>query len=249
MEAQQLLVDSLANDIANINTHGYKKGKVKFSELLYQPVTEEGMPVDKPQQPEGVPGLGSGVRVETTTKDFSQGTLIKTSEPLNLVIEGNGFFGVYGPDNELYLTRDGNFHCDKDGNIVNSSGYRLDTTVFLPQGVQNISINTDGTVTGEIDGEVENLGQLNLYTVPNTKGLEAVGNNLYRETPASGMAEMRWPGEKGVGSLRSGYLEGSNVELASTMTKMIVAQRAYEVNARSIKIADEMWGIANNIRR
>ncbi|MDN5345246.1 MAG: flagellar basal-body rod protein FlgG [Clostridia bacterium] len=250
MRAQQLQVDSLANDVANLNTTAYKQGRVDFADLVYRSVREGGMPVDT--RAATPPALGAGVKVAAVEKDFSQGTLVQTGDPLNLAIQGEGFLAVYRPngtDWELLLTRDGNFHRDADGYLVNASGYYLDISADPPPEAENITVAADGTVTAVINGETRVVGEISLYNVPNPTGLEAAGDNLYRETAASGAAAAGRPGEAGLGTLRSGYLEAANVDLAATMTRLILAQRAYELNSRSVRVADEMWGLANNLRR
>lgn len=248
MRAQQLQVDSLAHDVANINTTGYKQGRMEFAELVHRSVIEGGMPVDRSQEMSSVPALGTGVKAVMRDRDFSQGVLLATGDPLNLAIQGKGFFTVIGPTGEWYLTRDGNFYRDNEGNIVSAGGYRLDIPFELPPEAEKIMVSGDGMLTAEINGERQQLGELNLAGVPNPGGLEAVGDNLYRETAASGMASTSRPGTEGLGILRSGYLEASNVDFVTTMTKMLLAQRAYELNSRSVRVADEMWGLANNLR-
>ncbi|BCV20835.1 flagellar hook-basal body protein [Moorella sp. Hama-1] len=268
MRAQQVQVDSLANDIANVNTNGYKQARVNFADLVYRPVEEGGMPVDHPPAPARPPALGAGVKVASIDKDFSQGTLVQTGDPLNLAIQGDGFFVVVDQAGNRYLTRDGNFHRDDAGYVVNASGYYLlgsdGNPLSLPPEAENIAVTPDGTITGVINGASQDLGYLDLYAVTNPGGLEAAGDNLFRETAASGQVFYGMPGAPGapipgapatagttgpLGTLRSGYLEAANVDLAATMTKMIVAQRAYELNSRSVRVADEMWGLANNLRR
>jgi len=271
MRAQQVQVDSLANDIANVNTTGYKQARVGFADLLYRPVQEGGMPVDHPPAPAQLPALGVGVKVAGIDKDFSQGPLVQTGDPLNLAIQGEGFFMVGdqagntgNTGNNRYFTRDGNFHRDDAGYLANASGYYLFDTggnpLYLPPEAENIVVAPDGTITGVINGASQDLGYLGLYQVANSNGMEAVGDNLFRETAASGELFSGVPGMNGtslttgtpgpvLGTLRSGYLEAANVDLAATMTKMIVAQRAYELNSRTVRVADEMWGLANNLRR
>lgn len=268
MRAQQVQVDSLANDIANVNTTGYKQARVGFSDLVYRPVMEAGMPVEQPQAPGSTVSLGTGVKVASIVKDFSQGALVQTGEPLNLAIQGEGFFAVVNGAGERFLTRDGNFHRDANGNVVNDGGYYLaipagnnqDVPLNLPPEAENINVAADGTITATVNGQVQPLGQIYLYTVSNPAGLEAVGDNLYRLTPACGQLFYGAPGTAGnsettgtpgpvLGTLRSGYLEAANVDLAATMTRMVVAQRAYELNSRTIRVADEMWSLANNLRR
>lgn len=249
MLAQQLAVDSLANDVANVNTTGYKQGRVEFTELIYRPVEEMGMPVNRIPEAATPPALGAGVRVAALEKDFSQGSLIHTGDPLNLAVQGEGFFAVYSLGGEWFLTRDGNFHRDADGFLVNAQGFYLDVPFFLPPEAENVSVAPDGTVAAVIDGTSQVLGNIDLYIVPNPDGLERAGDNLFRETAASGQAAAGRPGTQGLGTVRSGYLEAANVDLATALTRMIMAQRAYEVNARSVRLADDMWGLANSLRR
>lgn len=248
MRAQQLVVDGLANDAANINTIAYKGSRVGFAELVYRAVREGGMPVDRPAVSILTPSLGAGVKIASMDKDFSQGAMLDTGESLHLFIQGEGFFAVTGPDGQWFLTRDGSFQLDHEGEIVNAGGYRLTVPFNIPPEAEKVVVGSDGTVRAVIEGEDQILGEIYLFSVPNPAGLEAVGGNLYRETEASGRAVMGVPGTQGFGTLRAGFLEGSNVELAVLMTKMVLAQRAYELNSRSIKVSDEMWGIANHLR-
>ncbi|WP_258359701.1 flagellar basal-body rod protein FlgG [Moorella sulfitireducens (nom. illeg.)] len=249
MRTQQLAVDSLANDLANVNTTGYKRGRVEFADLVYRPVQEIGMPVNQPLDVAATPAPGTGVKVAAATRDFTQGSLVHTGDPLSLAIQGEGFFAVYGPGGELFLTRDGNFHRDSEGYLVNAGGYYLDVPFALPEGAEKVTITGDGTVTATVEGETWVLGEIYLYNVPNPAGLEAAGNNLFRETDASGLAAAGRPGTAGLGTIRSGYLEAANVDLAASLTGMLLARRAYELNSRSVRIADEMWDLANNLRR
>lgn len=248
MRAQQLQVDSLANDVANMNTAGYKRRRVEFAELVQRSIIEGGIPVERSQEMALIPTLGAGVKAVSQELDFSQGVLIATGEPLELAIQGKGYFTVIGPGGEWYLTRNGNFYREHEGNLVTAGGYRLDMPFELPPEAEKVTISSDGNITAVIDGERQELGELSLAQVPNPGGLEAVGNSLYRETEASGMFLTGRTGTEGLGKLRSGYLEGSNVDLAATMTKVILAQRAYELSSRTVRTADEMWGLANNLR-
>lgn len=248
MQANRLRVDSLAHDIANVNTPGYKRGQVEFRELLQRVIREGGMPVDRPRETALAPALGAGVRAISREKDFSQGALLATGQPLDLAIQGQGFFPLVGPDGGWYFTRNGSFHLDNEGNLVNGAGYFLDIPFGMPPEAEKIVINSEGLITAEIDGEIQEIGEINLAYLPNPAGMEAVGDNLYRETEASGLAYLGRPGTEGLGILRPGYLEASNVELVTAMTQIILAQRAYELSSRSVRIADEMWGLANNLR-
>lgn len=246
MAAQAAQVDILAHDLANVNTPGFKKSCTSFADLIYRAVEERGMPVNRPEEP----AVGSGVRLAAAEKDFAQGPLVETGNPLHLAIQGQGFLAVEGPGGELYLTRDGSFHLNATGEIVHSSGYRLFPQVMLAPGDRSLKFSPDGRVvalTGE--GEERWIADLELYLVPNPAGLEAMGDNLLRITLASGAPVAVRPGEGGGGYLRPGYLEAANVDMAEALTRMLLAQRAYASNSLAARVADEMWGMANNLRR
>ncbi|SMB94105.1 flagellar basal-body rod protein FlgG [Thermanaeromonas toyohensis ToBE] len=246
MVAQVVHIDLLAHDLANVNTTGYKKSLPSFSDLVYRPITERGMPVERTSPP----AIGAGVRLVDAAKDLAPGSLVATGDLLHLAIQGRGFLGVEGPHGELYLTRDGAFHLNERGEVIHSSGYRLLPKVTVPEGYRSVRFSPDGALVALApNGKEEVLGQVEVYLVENPGGLEATGNNLFRPTPASGDPRPILPGPGAGVSLLPGYLEASNVDLAEALVHMLLAQRVYEVNARAARIADEMWGIANNLRR
>ncbi|MGI9951192.1 flagellar hook-basal body protein [Moorellaceae bacterium AZ2] len=247
MAAQTAQVDLLAHDLANVNTPGYKKSSAAFADLVYRAVEERGMPVSRPEEP----AIGSGVRLAAAEKDFSQGPLVETGNPLHLAVQGRGFLAVEGPDGGLYLTRDGAFHVNDSGQIIHSSsGYRLLPHIVVGAGEDRVRFDRDGRVLAGGEGEGETLlGQIEVYLVSNPRGLEALGNNLFRVTPASGNPVAVEPGQGGSGYLVPGYLEAANVEMAEALTKMFLAQRVYTSNSLAARVADEMWGMANNLRR
>lgn len=247
MAAQAAQVDLLAHDLANVGTTGYKKSSAAFADLVYRPVEERGMPVSRPEEP----AVGSGVRLAATEKDFSQGPLVNTGNPLHVAVQGRGFLAVEGPDGGLYLTRDGAFYLNGAGEVVHaSSGYRLFPPVAADGGEARLRIDRDGWVLADGGGVGQEilLGRIELYLVPNPQGLEAVGNNLFRATPASGEPVAVEPGQGGAGHLLPGYLEAANVEMAEALTKMLLAQRVYTSNSLAARVADEMWSLANNLR-
>lgn len=246
MAAQVVHMDLLAHDLANVNTTGYKKSVPSFSDLVYRPVTERGMPVNRTSPP----AVGAGVRLEDTAKDFSPGPLIATGNPLHVALQGRGFLRLEGPNGETYLTRDGTFRLNERQEVVHSSGYRLLPRLAVPEGYSSPRFTPDGRLVAVApNGEEEVLGQVEIYLVQNPGGLEAMGNNLFRPTPASGEPGPVLPGQGTEANLLVGFLEASNVDLAEALVHMLLAQRVYEVNARAARTADEMWGMANNLRR
>ncbi len=246
MLAQMQKMDNIANNIANINTTGYKKSRASFADLLYEQKNKAGMPVDFAQP---VPRFGAGVKVSSVSKVFLQGSLIETGRNLDLAIQGKGFFAVSLPNGETAYTRDGAFNIDADGRLVNNHGLYLEDDISIPEGTVKLRVTSRGEVIAEdAGGQEEELGDIRLYQVKNLSGLKAIGRNLYQTTTASGEAEALTPGEAG-GEIKQGFLESSNVDLAEEMTNMIMAQRAYEISSRIVKTADQMWAVANSIRR
>ncbi len=251
MTAQQFNIDTIANNLANVNTAGFKKSRVDFQDLLYQSVRYAGTPVTQGAQiPTGIQ-IGHGVRPVATQKIFTQGTFQQTDNPLDLVIEGEGFFQVLMPDGTVAYTRDGAFKMDGEGRLVTSDGFTLEPEILVPSNTVTVSVGTDGTVSAVLDGESEpqNLGSIELVRFVNPAGLQSFGRNLLLATAASGEPIMGTPGLEGFGAIAQGYLEISNVGVVEEMVNMIIAQRAYETNSKAIQASDEMLQTANNLRR
>jgi flagellar basal-body rod protein FlgG len=251
MIAQQLNVDTIANNLANVNTIGFKRQRVDFQDLMYQTTRAAGTPVaDGVQLPTGVE-VGLGTRVAATTKNFVQGTPQTTGNALDLCIEGDGFFQVVTPNGETAYTRAGAFKRDSAGNIVTPDGYQLEPAITLPAGAENITVGEDGSVSVMLAGQTtpQTVGQITIARVANPAGLRSLGHSLYGVTAASGTAETGPPGKDGRGFIAAGTLELANVQVVEEMVNMITAQRAYEANSQAIKVADEMLQTANNARR
>lgn len=251
MLAQQINIDNIANNLANVNTTGYKKSRVDFQDLLYQTVRSAGTPIIQGTQvPTGIQ-IGHGVRPVSTQKMFTQGEFKPTDGPLDVNIEGDGFFQVLMPDGSVAYTRDGAFKRDGEGRVVTSDGFPISPEVIIPEDATDISISTDGNISVKIKGQdtPQSIGQIELVRFINSAGLKSIGRNLYKITAASGEPIIGTPGLDGFGTLAHGYLEMSNVQVVEEMVSMIVAQRAYEVNSKAIQAADEMLQTANNLRR
>lgn len=251
MTGQQMKIDITANNLANVNTTGFKKSRVDFQDLLYQTVRHAGTPVTAGAQiPTGIQ-VGHGVRPVATQRMFSQGTFQQTDNPLDLVIEGDGFFQVLLPDGSIKYTRDGAFKRDGDGRIVTSDGFPIEPEIRIDDDALEINIGSDGTVSILMPGDDEpiQVASISLARFVNPAGLKSDGSNLYSSTAASGMPIVGVPGLDGFGGLAQGYLEMSNVQVVEEMVSMIVAQRAYETNSKAIQAADDMLQTANNLRR
>jgi len=251
MKAQQMNVDTISNNLANVNTTGFKKSRADFEDLMYQTVKSAGAPNNQGAQvPTGIQ-VGHGVRVAATQKMFSQGSLQGTDNPLDIAIRGEGFFQVQMPDGGVGYTRDGSFKLDGNGQVVNSNGYLLQPPITLPANAQKINVNGEGqvTYTEPGGGQIQQAGQVELANFANPAGLESAGQNLYKATPASGEVMFGVPGQEGYGTLAQKFLETSNVETVDSMTNMIAAQRAYEINSKAVKTADQMLQQASNLKR
>ena len=252
MVAQQLNIDNIANNLANANTTGFKHRRVLFQDLLYQNLIAPGNSAGQQTVfPTGLQ-LGLGTRVVSNEVIFKQGDFVSTGNPLDLVIEGAGFFQVRLPSGELAYTRDGSFHLDRDGNLVTSNGDALDPNITIPSDALDITIADDGTLSFKQPGQTQAQqgGPIQIAGFQNPAGLLALGNNLFQPTEASGDAIVGEPGgQEGLGRLRQGFLENSNVSVVEEFINMIVSQRAYEANARVVRAADEMYQEANNLSR
>ncbi len=247
-------IDTIANNLANVNTTAFKRARANFADLFYQQVQRAGFgEAGRNQSPTGL-SFGTGVRLVSTEKLFDQGTLQSTGRQLDVAVDGEGFLRIQLPDQTtLAFTRAGNLNVDAEGNLVTSDGFRVDPPITVPQNVTQILIDQTGLIQG-VDPQnpqnLEPLGQLELVRFLNPSGLEAMGDNLYRETPAAGpRVEGRAGVDQGFGLVRQGFLEQSNVNVVKELVDLISAQRAFEINGTSIKTADEILQAVNNLRR
>ncbi|NGY04408.1 flagellar basal-body rod protein FlgG [Solimonas terrae] len=242
LDAQQTRMTVVSNNLANVNTTGFKKGRAAFEDLLYQTVRQPGAQTSQQTQAPSGLMLGTGVRVVATEKSFTQGNLSQTGNALDVAIDGRGFFQVQMPDGTLAYTRDGTFQLDSQGQIVTSSGYPLQPGIQIPSGAQSISISTDGIVSAQMSGtaQPQQVGQILTADFINPAGLQPKGENLYTETAASGSPQTAAPGSNGFGALQQGSLEGSNVNVVEELVNMIETQRAYEMNSKAISTSDQM---------
>ena len=251
MLAQQTNVEVISNNLANMNTTGFKRQRAEFQDLLYQTVEQMGAASSDAGTivPTGVQ-VGLGVQTASIYRVTEQGALSNTGNELDMAIQGSGFFRVQMPDGSDAYTRAGNFSISPEGQVVTADGYTVAPGIAIPQDARTISINQQGQVQALIDGETEPqvLGQLELVTFFNSAGLDARGDNLFAETAASGPANAGTPGSPGYGIVRQGFLEASNVNAVSEITSLIQAQRAYEMNARVITASDEMMAASSNLR-
>ena len=252
MTAQQMNVDNIAHNLANASTVGYKVRRAQFQDLLYQDVVTPGASASQQTVvPTGLQ-LGLGTRAASNEIVFSQGSFTATQNPLDMVIQGRGFFQVRQASGELAYTRGGSFHLDRDGNMVTSDGDPMEPQITLPPDAQQVSIATDGTVSYTQPGQTaaQLAGQIQLADFQNPAGLNSLGRNLYLPTDASGDPTVGTPGgQEGIGSLLQGYLEQSNVSVVEEFVNLIVSQRAYEANSKVVKAADEMYQQINNLTR
>jgi len=251
MQAQKLNIDVISNNLANVNTTGFKRSRADFQDLLYETLRPAGAPSSAGTEvPTGIQ-LGQGTRPVATQKIFLQGDYQQTQNELDMAIEGDGFFQVLQPNGEIAYTRAGAFKLDSEGRIVTSDGFPMEPEISIPTDSLMISIGTDGTISVLQAGQNEpvELGSIQLARFANPAGLKSMGRNLFTPTSASGDEITGTAGEEGFGTLAQGYLEMSNVSVVDEMVNMITAQRAYEINSKAIQTADEMLQIANNIKR
>ncbi|MCX7984361.1 MAG: flagellar basal-body rod protein FlgG [Bacteroidetes bacterium] len=251
MYAQQLNVDLIAHNLANVNTVGFKKSRPEFQDLMYQTMRVSAQTNDHNIQEPLELQVGTGVVPVATLKNFTQGDIQTTNNPLDIAIQGEGFFQIRRPDGTYAYTRDGTFKVSSEGMLVTSQGYIVEPGIALPTDVTNITIARDGTVEVQIVGQTEatKIGQLELVKFVNPAGLRSIGNNLLVETSASGKPLIGTPASEGFGELIQGAIESSNVDVVEEMVSMIVAQRAYEINSKTIKTVDDMFTMANNLKR
>ena len=250
LEAQDLALATISNNMANASTTGFKKERAVFEDLIYQVQRQPGAQSSQNTQlPSGLQ-LGTGVRTVGTQKQFTQGDLNMTEQPLDVAINGRGFFQVEMPDGNISYTRDGTLHIDNDGNLVTANGYALEPNIQIPDQTTTVTIGTDGIVTAvsESDTDPVEIGNIDIVDFVNSAGLQAIGNNLYLETAASGQPTEGVPSLDGFGSIIQGALETSNVTIVEEMVNMIATQRAYEMNSKAVSTADQMLGfITSNL--
>jgi flagellar basal-body rod protein FlgG len=250
MLAQQTNVDTISHNIANMNTTGYKRQRAEFQDLLYQNVSRPGASTGPDTKvPTGIQ-IGLGVKTAGVYRIHEQGTLQQTDNRYDLGIQGRGYFQVTMPSGETAYTRDGSFQVSDQGELVTTDGYQVQPGITLPQDAVDVSISKTGEVQVKTAGapEMQTVGQLQLATFVNEAGLEAQGGNLFLETASSGQATVGSPGDPGLGSLQQGFVEGSNVNPVAEITALITAQRAYEMNSRVVKTADEMLSTTSQMR-
>ena len=251
MQAQTLNIDVIANNLANVNTTGFKRSRADFQDLLYHTIRSAGTTSAQGSEvPTGIQ-IGHGTRPVATQKIFSQGDYQQTENQLDMAIEGNGFFQIIQPNGETAYSRAGAFKLDGQGRIVTSDGFLLEPEISIPTDATSISIGTDGTVSIKQAGESEpsEVGTVQLAMFINPSGLESIGRNLYLPTKSSGEVTTGTAGEDGFGTISQGYLEMSNVSVVDEMVGMIAAQRAYELNSKAVKTVDDMLQMANNLKR
>jgi flagellar basal-body rod protein FlgG len=251
MAAQQANIDTVANNLANVNTVGFKKSRMEFEDLVYQQTKAAGSATSSSgEAPIGLE-QGLGTRAVATARDFSSGNMRSTSAPLDLAIEGRGFFQVALPDGTTAYTRAGALHLDAEGRLVTAEGMPLQPEIKIPANATSVSISRDGVVTALVPGNAapQQAGQIELASFANAGGLQALGGNLFAAGTASGDATTGVPGAEGMGTVAQGFLEESNVSVVEEMINMILGQRAYEANSRVVKAADEMLSQVNNMSR
>ena len=250
MEAQKVNIDVISNNLANVNTTGFRKSRADFQELVYQGLKSAGVTSADGTEAAGIQ-IGLGTKLAAVQKIFQQGDFVNTANPLDLVIEGDGFFQISLPDGDTAYTRAGTFKLDSSGNIVNSDGYAMEPSVTIPAGTLSITISNDGTVSVLTAGSSTPTvaGQIELAQFINPGGLHAMGKNLFKATDASGSVTTGNPDADGRGSIGQGFIELSNVNIVEEMVSMIVSQRAYEINSKVVQASDEMLRLTNNIMR
>lgn len=250
LSAQDTNMSTISNNLANVNTTGFKRDRAVFQDLLYQINRQPGgLNTENSELPSGLQ-LGTGVRVVGTAKQFTQGNLQVTEQPLDMAVNGRGFFQVLMPDGAVAYTRDGQFQLNSDGDVVTPDGYLLEPNINVPENATTVTIGKDGTVSAVVDNQAApvNLGEVTLVDFVNPQGLQAIGNNLFRQTNASGDPNEGEPGIAGLGTVEQGMTEASNVEVVEELVNMITTQRAYEMNSKVVSATDQMLQfITNNI--
>jgi len=247
LDAQNMRMQVIANNLANVNTTGFKRDRASFETLAYQAMQAPGAASSESTKYATGTNLGTGVHINGTAKIDSQGSLQTTSNALDLAIEGSGYFQIQMPDGRTGYTRDGNFTLSSDGTIVNGDGYQLQPQIQIPEGAEKITIATDGTVSASLPGQTESseIGKIEIARFVNPGGLQSEGNNILTETGASGQAQTGAGDSEGRGAIRQGALESSNVNIVEELVDMIETQRAYEINSKMVSSVDEMLKNAN----
>ena len=242
MEAQQTQLDTISNNLANVSTNGYKRAHAVFEDLMYQNLRQAG--ANSSEQTTLPTGLqaGLGTRAVATARNFSQGGLQQSSNPLDIAVRGSGFFEVQMPDGTNGYTRDGSFQVSAQGQLVTNNGYTVQPGITIPANAQSVTIGSDGTVSVTLPGQAlpQSIGQLQIASFVNPAGLEPKGGNIFAETAASGTPNAGTPGQNGLGSLQQGFVETSNVNVVEELVQMIQTQRAYELNSKAIQTSDQM---------
>lgn len=253
MYAQQLNIQVISNNIANMNTTSFKKSRAEFKDLMYQEVAANPKQEVSPGTVEETNSkiqVGSGVKTSSTQKVFQQGDLQQTGHQLDMAINGDGFFQVRKTDGTFAYTRDGSFKISSEGSLVTADGYLIEPGFTLAEQAQSIQVSRDGVVSAkEVGGDIVELGTIELAKFVNPGGLLALGDNLFAESEASGVPLIGQAGQEGFGEIHQGYLESSNVDIVEEMISMISAQRSYEINSKTVKTVEEMMSIANNLKR
>jgi len=251
MEAQQLYMDTISNNLSNVNTIGFKRTKIEFQDLMYQTLREPGVRnFEGSMAPAGI-SAGLGVRPAATQVIFEQGSVVQTGNSLDWAIQGEGFFQVTLPDGSTAYTRDGTFQLSNDGSIVTSSGFFLSPQITVPENSSELTISENGIVSVILPGETAQteIGQVELARFINPSGLRSLGGNLYAESDASGAPLISLPTEEGTGSILAQYTEASNVQIVNEMVNMISAQRAYEIISKAIQVGEDMMQVVNNLKQ
>jgi len=248
LDAQQTRMSVVSNNLANVNTVGFKRGRAVFEDLLYQNINQAGGATSQnTESPTGL-SMGTGVRVVATEKSFTQGSSLQTDNPLDVLVQGRGFLQVLLPDGNLAYTRDGSLKVDSEGRLVTPTGFEIQPSITIPADAQSVVIGADGTVQVTLPGQAQptTLGTLQLADFINPAGLQPRGQNLFNETAASGSPQVGNPGLEGLGTLVQGSLESSNVNVVEELVSMIETQRAYEMNSKAISVSDQMLQYLNN---
>jgi flagellar basal-body rod protein FlgG len=242
LDAEQTRMAVISNNLANVNTNGFKRDRAVFEDLIYQNIRQAGASsTEDTELPSGL-YIGTGVRTVSTQKLHTQGNIVQTNNSFDVAIQGNGFFQITHPDGSIVYTRDGAFGLDSTGQMVTQNGYQLDPAITVPDNTLSVTVGSDGTVSALVAGDTTptEIGSITLAQFINPTGLEAIGDNLYRESGASGAPQIDTPGENGAGTLIQGSLESSNVNVVEELVNMIETQRAYEMNSKAISTTDDM---------